>query len=124
MLRLGKERDHLNVVSDQVGSPTFAGDLAKAIVKILPQIQRGKKNIYHFTNEGVCSWYDFAHAIMKIAGLSCKVNPIESKNYQTKATRPFYSVLNKEKIRCNFKLNIPHWRDALTEVLNDMKEVE
>lgn len=124
MLRLGRERDHLNVVSDQVGTPTFAGDLAKAIVRILPKVKAGKKNIYHFTNEGVCSWYDFAHAIMKIAGLSCKVHPIESKNYPTKATRPFYSVLNKEKIKSDFKLEIPHWRDALIEVLNDMKEVE
>lgn len=124
MLRLGKEREHLNVVSDQVGSPTFAGDLAKAIVKILPQIKTGKKNIYHYTNEGVCSWYDFAHAITKIAGLSCKVNPIESKNYPTKATRPFYSVLNKEKIKYDFKLDIPHWHDALTEVCKKMKEVE
>ena len=124
MLRLGKERDFLNVVSDQVGTPTFAGDLAKAIVRILPKVKAGKKNIYHFTNEGVCSWYDFAHAIMKIAGLSCKVHPIESKNYPTKATRPFYSVLNKEKIKSDFKLDIPHWRDALIEVLNDMKEVE
>ena len=124
MLRLGRERDHLNVVSDQVGTPTFAGDLAKAIVRILPKVVAGKKNIYHFTNEGVCSWYDFAHAIMKIAGLSCKVHPIESKNYPTKATRPFYSVLNKEKIKSDFKLEIPHWRDALIEVLNDMKEVE
>ena len=124
MLRLGRERDHLNVVSDQVATPTFAGDLAKAIVRILPKVKAGKKNIYHFTNEGVCSWYDFAHAIMKIAGLSCKVHPIESKNYPTKATRPFYSVLNKEKIKSDFKLEIPHWRDALIEVLNDMKEVE
>lgn len=124
MLRLGRERDHLNVVSDQVGSPTFAGDLAKAIVRILLKVKAGKKNIYHFTNEGVCSWYDFAHAIMKIAGLSCKVHPIESKNYPTKAIRPFYSVLNKEKIKSDFKLDIPHWRDALIEVLNDMKEVE
>ena len=124
MLRLGRERDHLNVVSDQVGTPTFARDLAKAIVRILPKVKAGEKNIYHFTNEGVCSWYDFAHAIMKIAGLSCKVHPIESKNYPTKATRPFYSVLNKEKIKSDFKLEIPHWRDALVEVLNDMKEVE
>ena len=111
-------------MSDQVGTPTFARDLAKAIVRILPKVKAGEKNIYHFTNEGVCSWYDFAHAIMKIAGLSCKVHPIESKNYPTKATRPFYSVLNKEKIKSDFKLEIPHWRDALVEVLNDMKEVE
>ena len=124
MLRLGRERDHLNVVSDQVGTPTFARDLAKAIVRILPKVKAGEKNIYHFTNEGVCSWYDFAHAIMKIAGLTCKVHQIERKIYPTKATRPFYSVLNKEKIKSDFKLEIPHWRDALVEVLNDMKEVE
>lgn len=124
MLRLGKEHDHLNVVSDQIGTPTFARDLAKAIVKILSLIPAGKKSIYHFTNEGVCSWYDFAHAIMKISGLSCQIYPIESKNYPTKAIRPFYSVLNKEKIKSDFNLEIPHWRDALVEVLNDMKETE
>lgn len=124
MLRLGKESDFLNVVSDQVGTPTFAGDLAKAIVRILPKVKAGKKNIYHFTNEGVCSWYDFAHAIMELADLSCKISPIESKDYPAKATRPFYSVLNKEKIKNDFKLEIPHWRDALIEVLKEMKEVE
>ncbi len=124
ILSLGKERKSLNVVSDQVGTPTFAGDLAKAIVQILPQIQKNKKSVYHFTNEGVCSWYDFAHAIMEIADLSCKISPIESKNYPAKATRPFYSVLNKEKIKNDFKLAIPHWRDALIEVLKEMKEVE
>ena len=123
MLRLGKERDSVNVVSDQIGSPTFAGDLANAIVCMLPQIQKGKKSIYQFTNAGVCSWYDFAHAIMEIAGLSCTVNPIESKDYPTKATRPFYSVLSKEKIRQDFSVVIPHWRDALRKVLRDMKEV-
>lgn len=124
MLRLGKERNVINVVSDQIGTPTFAGDLAKAIVRILPHMQKGKRDIYHFTNEGVCSWYDFAHAIMKMAGLSCHVNPIESKNYPTKAARPFYSVLNKEKIKYDFNLEIPYWGDALVEVLNDMKEAE
>lgn len=124
VLRLGKECESLNVVSDQVGTPTFAGDLAKAVVQILPQIQSGKKSIYHFSNEGVCSWYDFAHAIIKIAGLSCRVNPIESKDYPTKAIRPFYSVLNKEKIKCDFNLDIPHWRDTLIKVLNEMKEVK
>ena len=124
MLRLGKECESLNVVSDQVGTPTFAGDLAKAVVQILPQMQSGKKSIYHFSNEGVCSWYDFAHAIIKIAGLSCRVNPIESKDYPTKAIRPFYSVLNKEKIKCDFNLDIPHWRDTLIKVLNEMKEVK
>ena len=123
MLRLGKERNSINVVSDQIGTPTYAGDLAEAIVTILPQVQKGKKGIYHFTNEGVCSWYDFAHAIMQLSGLSCTVNPIESKDYPTKAARPFYSVLNKGKIKQDFCLEIPHWRDALFKVLKDMKEV-
>ena len=124
MLRLGNERDYLNVVSDQVGTPTWAGDLAKAIVQILPQIQKSQKSVYHFSNEGVCSWYDFAHAIMKLAGFSCEVKPIESKDYPTKATRPFYSVLNKQKIKNDFKLNIPYWRDTLIDVLNNMKEMK
>lgn len=123
MLRLGKERNIINVVSDQIGTPTYAGDLAEAIVTILPQVQKGKKGIYHFTNEGVCSWYDFAHAIMQLSGLSCTVNPIESKDYPTKAARPFYSVLNKGKIKQDFCLEIPHWHDALCKVLKDMKEV-
>lgn len=123
MLRLGKERDAVNVVSDQIGSPTFAGDLAQGIVNILPFIQKGEKDIYHFANEGVCSWYDFAHAIMELAGLSCRVNPIESRSYPTKAVRPFYSVLSKEKIKRDFNLDIPHWRDSLAGILKDLKEI-
>ena len=122
MLHLGLERESVNVVCDQIGSPTYAGDLAQIIVEILPQIKRGQKTLYHFTNEGVCSWYDFAHAIMQIADLSCHVNPIESKDYSTKAIRPFYSVLNKQKIKCDFNLEIRHWRDALNQVLREMKE--
>lgn len=122
MLRLGEERDSLNVVSDQIGSPTYAGDLASAIVQILPKMKTGEKNIYHFTNEGVCSWYDFAHSIMQISGMTCKVNPIESREYPTKAIRPFYSVLNKAKIKQDFNIDIPHWRDALVRVLKNMKE--
>lgn len=123
MLGLGKECDTVNVVSDQIGTPTSAGDLAQAIVRILPAMQSGKKSIYHFSNEGVCSWYDFAHAIMQISGLPCRVNPVESKDYPTKATRPFYSVLSKEKIKRDFNLEIPHWRDALTRVIKDRKDI-
>lgn len=122
MLRLGKERQSLNVVYDQIGSPTFAGDLAAAIVAILPQIRSGQKVVYHYTNEGVCSWYDFAVAIMEIAGLSCEVNPIGSDGYPTKAKRPYYSVLNKAKIRRDFNVNIRHWREALADVLKQMGE--
>lgn len=124
MLRLGKEREHLNVVFDQIGSPTSAADLAKTIVEILPQINRNEKEIYHFTNEGVCSWYDFAASIMELAGLPCKVFPIESRDYPTRAVRPFYSVLNKKKIKDDFGLKIRYWRDALADVIKNMKEKE
>ena len=122
MLRLGKERQSLNVVCDQIGSPTYAGDLAAAIVAILPQMQLGQKALYHYTNEGVCSWYDFAVAIMEMAGLSCEVNPIGSDGYPTKAKRPYYSVLNKAKIRRDFNVKIRHWREALAYVLKQMGE--
>lgn len=124
MLRLGKERESLSVVSDQIGSPTSAADLAKAIVGILPQIKQNRKEIYHFTNEGICSWYDFAIAVMEMAGLPSKVFPIESKDYSTKAVRPFYSVLNKKKIKSDFGLEIRYWRDALADVLKEMREKE
>ena len=123
MLRLGKERDSLNVVCDQIGTPTYAGDLAAAIVAILPQIQSGKKEVYHYTNEGVCSWYDFAAAIMKMAGLSCDVKPIDSDGYPTKAKRPYYSVLNKKKIKDDFGLVIRHWHDALGAVIENQSSV-
>ena len=122
MLRFGKERQSLNVVCDQIGSPTYAGDLAAAIVAILPQIRSGQKAVYHYTNEGVCSWYDFAVAIMGMAGLPCEVNPIGSDGYPTKAKRPYYSVLNKAKIRRDFNVKIRHWREALADVLKQMGE--
>lgn len=113
MRRLGAEKESLNVVADQIGSPTFARDLAHVIVTILPQMNENNKGIYHYTNEGVCSWYDFATEIMELSGLSCKVNPIPSSAYQTKAIRPFYSVLSKEKIKGVFNIEIPHWKESL-----------
>ena len=122
MLRLGKERQSLNVVCDQIGSPTYAGDLAAIIAAILPQIRTGQKAIYHYTNEGVSSWYDFAVAIMEMAGLPCELNPIGSDGYPTKAKRPYYSVLNKAKIRRDFNVKIRHWREALAVVLKQMGE--
>jgi len=121
MQRLGKERSSLNVVFDQVGTPTYAGDLAAAIVAILPQLKAGTKEIYHFSNEGVCSWYDFATAIMEISGLDCRVMPIESSQYPTRAARPSYSVLNKAKIKETFGMEIRHWRDALEECISNMR---
>ena len=111
--RLGTEREQLTVVADQIGSPTYTIDLAQAIVKILPQINRENKGIYHFTNEGVCSWYDFATVIIKLANLSTKVIPVSSTEYKTIAKRPFYSVLDKSKIKKVFHLQIPHWMESL-----------
>lgn len=117
MQKLGSERENLNVVFDQVGTPTYARDLAKAIIAILPQMMNGKKEIYHFSNEGVCSWYDFANEIMKKLNLTCKVSPIEGKDYPTPAKRPFYSVLNKGKIKRDFGIGINHWAESLDECI-------
>lgn len=117
MRSLGAERESLNVVDDQIGSPTFAGDLAQAIVEILPQINETNTGIYHYTNEGVCSWYDFAIEIMSLSRLDCKINPIPSLAYPTKATRPFYSVLDKTNIKETFNIKIPHWKESLAKCL-------
>ncbi|MBK2297098.1 dTDP-4-dehydrorhamnose reductase [Francisella philomiragia] len=123
MLRLGRERDSLGVIYDQVGTPTYAKDLAKAILDIVPRIQNSKLEIYNYSNEGVTSWYDFAKEIMSIANISCKVNPIETKDYPTPAKRPHYSVLNKSKIKSDFNMKIPYWKDSLkdciTRILSD-----
>ncbi|MBR1605286.1 MAG: dTDP-4-dehydrorhamnose reductase [Alphaproteobacteria bacterium] len=120
MRKLGAEREKLNVVFDQIGTPTYAGDLAKAIVTILPKMKEGIKELYHFSNEGVCSWYDFALAIMAQSDLNCQVFPIESKEYPTPAKRPHYSVLNKAKIKKDFNLVINHWAISLAECVEKM----
>ena len=117
MRKLGSERESLNVVADQIGTPTFAGDLAEAIVKIIPQLSEENRGIYHFTNEGVCSWYDFAVEIMDKSMLKCKVNPIPSSQYPTRAVRPFYSVLSKLKIKEVSGVEIKHWKDGLVRCL-------
>ncbi len=117
MRALGADRSEINVVADQVGTPTFAGDLARAITDILPRIPAGHRDIYHFTNEGVCSWYDFAVAIMAGSNLPCRVNPIPSSAYPTRATRPFYSVLDKAKIKDTFNISIEHWTKGLARCL-------
>ena len=119
MLKLGRERDSLNVIFDQVGTPTYARDLAKAILEILPQIQNNKVEIYHYSNEGVLSWYDFAKEIMKMAKIDCNIYPIETKDYPTPASRPHYSLLNKGKIKKDFNIEIPFWKDSLKEFLSD-----
>lgn len=117
MRRLGAERDNINVVCDQIGTPTYAGDLADAIVQIIPQMSEQTSGIYHFTNDGVCSWYDFATEIMDMSGLNCIVNPIKSSAYPTRATRPFYSVLDKDKIKQTFGIEIEHWKKGLKKCL-------
>lgn len=117
MLRLGETKSDINVVNDQIGTPTYAADLAKAIVTILPQMNKQNSGAYHFTDEGVCSWYDFATEIMNMAGLKCNVHPIPTSAYPTRATRPAYSVLDKSKIKDVFGIEIPHWRKSLQDCL-------
>ncbi len=121
MIRLGGERDTLGVVFDQIGSPTYARDLALAI---MTAIERGiEPGIYHFTNEGVASWYDFTKAIHRIAGITtCKVSPIHTADYPTPATRPAYSVLDKTKIKQTYKLDIPYWETSLKECIGKLAE--
>jgi len=120
MLRLGKEKEEVRVVSDQVGSPTSATDLAEAILRIVLKLisEPGKfGSIYHYTNEGVCSWYEFAQKIMELAGLSCKVCPIASEEYPVSAKRPAYSIMNKNKIIQTFGISINHWTQSLTRCI-------
>jgi len=117
MLRLGQEREELSVVFDQIGSPTYARDLARTILNIIPNLRNKDVEIYHYSNEGVCSWYDFAKSIFELSKISCKVNPIETSEYPTPATRPHYSLLNKSKIKREYNIAIPYWKDSLSECL-------
>jgi dTDP-4-dehydrorhamnose reductase len=125
MIRLGKEREQLSIVFDQVGTPTYAGDLALAIMKIICNLIENKRpfepEIFHYSNEGVTSWYDFAQEIISMAGITCNVNPIETKDYPSPVTRPFYSVLNKAKIKSRFGLQIPHWKVCLSKCIKELE---
>jgi dTDP-4-dehydrorhamnose reductase len=125
MLRFGNERDELDVIFDQVGTPTSASDLAKTCLDILTYKKdakiNSKGNIYHFSNEGVASWYDFAVAIMEFGKVDCQVKPIQTKDYPTLAKRPPFSVLNKTKIKTDFQIEIPYWRDALVACIQKLK---
>jgi len=118
MLRLAETRDEISVVVDQIGSPTNAADLAKVILTVLPQIKNETVELFHYSNEGVCSWYDLANAIFEIKGQVIKVIPIDSTQYPTPAERPFYSVLNKSRIKQLYNTKIPHWRKSLIKILN------
>ena len=117
MLRLGSERSQLKVIFDQIGTPTYAADLADAMLQI---IDSGKfvPGIYHFSNEGVCSWYDFTKMIFKLAHVECEVLPIESKDYAVRTPRPHYSVLNKSKLKSTYNQAIPYWMDGLERCLH------
>ena len=119
MIRLGKERDALGVVFDQIGSPTYARDLARSIMQI---VDKGIiPGVYHFTNEGVCSWYDFTRVIHRLEGIdSCKVSPIHTEDYPVPAQRPHYSVLDKSKIKETFGIDIRWWEDALKECIKEL----
>jgi dTDP-4-dehydrorhamnose reductase len=117
MLKISKERTEIKVVSDQLGSPTYARDLAYIILELIQHIKNKQVEIYHYTNNGICSWFEFAQAIFKIKNINCKVDPITTNNYPTPAKRPIYSVLDKGKIKNTFQLTIPHWEDSLKEML-------
>lgn len=123
MLRLGKEKKELNVVYDQIGVPTYTRDLAKVCLDIVGGNERidKKSKIYHYSNEGVTSWYDFAKAIMKFSKIDCSICPIETKQYPTPAKRPSYSLLNTSKIKEDFDIKIPYWRDSLKDCIDRIK---
>ena len=126
MRKLGAEREQLNVIFDQIGSPTFAEDLAAALLIIVDQtIDRihDKGGIYHYSNEGVCSWYDFTLKIHQLSGITtCNVHPIETKDYPTKAARPHFSVLNKAKIKSTFGITVPHWESSLQRCIEQLNQ--
>jgi len=125
MLNLGEQKDEINVVIDQIGTPTYAMDLASVIVMIAEKTQKNDTyfapGIYHYSNEGVCSWYDFALMIFKKAGIKCIVNPILSVEYPTLAQRPKFSVLNLNLIKTQFNITIPQWKESLEKCLKEMK---
>jgi len=121
MIKLGTERDSLNVIFDQIGSPTYAADLAHAILKVLSH-ETFVPGIYHFSDEGVCSWYDFTKTIHRIAGITCDVHPIETKDYPARTPRPHYSVLNKAKIKSTYGIVIPHWEESLERCIKILKQ--
>ena len=120
MIRLGKERDSLGVIFDQIGTPTYARDLARAIYAAIRQgVTPG---VYHFSNEGVCSWYDFTKAIHRLAGIKdCKVNPLHTEEYPIPAKRPHYSVLDKTKIKNTYHIEIPYWMDSLQSCIAQLE---
>ena len=120
MLKLGRERDELKVIADQTGTPTYGMDLATCIIHIIKS-GSGAYGIYHYSNEGIASWYDFAKAIFDIAEAPVKVAPVKTEEYITKAVRPAYSVMDKSKVKKTFGMQIPYWRDSLVSCLSNLK---
>ena len=120
MIKLGTERESLNVIFDQVGSPTYAADLAEAIMTIISH-ESFVPGIYHYSNEGVCSWYDFTKSIHRKSDITCNVQAIETKDYPTRTPRPHYSVLNKAKIKSTYGIAVPHWEDSLDKCLSILR---
>ncbi len=121
MQKLTAEKDSLKVVFDQVGTPTYAGDLADAIFHIIETDQLDKQGIYHFSNEGVCSWYDFAREICELSGNTCNIQPCHSDEFPSKVKRPHFSVLDKTKIKDTFGIEVPYWKDSLKKCIRELK---
>jgi dTDP-4-dehydrorhamnose reductase len=121
MLKLGADRDELKVIADQVGTPTYAIDLAGLVIHII-KADSTAYGIYHYSNEGVASWYDFSKAIFELSGTEVKVIPIPTSEYKTRAVRPPYSVMDKTKVKQTFGLQIPYWRDSLVICINRLKQ--
>ncbi len=126
ILKRGAERNELNVVNDQVGTPTYARDLAKVLLSLADNVL-SENNLYngglfHYSNEGVCSWYDFALEIVKLTGLHCRVNPVDSSQYPSAARRPHYSVMNKNKIKTELSVTIPYWKDSLISCIDQLDQ--
>lgn len=115
--RLAQERDSLSIVADQIGTPTYAPDLARAILELIPTLQPQSKQILHYSNQGVASWYDFAYEIINLQQIDCKLTPIPTIAYPTPATRPYYSVLDKTLVTSLLQSPIPHWKTSLTQHL-------
>jgi dTDP-4-dehydrorhamnose reductase len=121
MLRLGSERDSLGIIADQVGSPTYGVDLAGALLDIITSDKKAY-GIYHYSNEGAISWYDFAQAIFELGNVAVIVNPLKTSEYPTKATRPAFSVMDKTKIKTTFGIKVPYWRDSLKVAINSLPQ--
>jgi dTDP-4-dehydrorhamnose reductase len=120
MLKLAEQRSEINVVADQIGTPTYAKDLAELILKVIDE-EKHIKGVYHFSNEGICTWYDFAHAIFSLASKNTKVKPIKTEQYPTPAIRPKFSLLDKTKIKQDLAIDIRHWREALAECVKILR---